>query len=338
VINARSSDGSGTSMSYTPASSTPGAWRPSPTSSTQAPCTAAVTPQWGNVTPFTLSSASQFRQPLPGGYTSYASLLASSYYADQVNEVRDIGAVSSGTRTSDQTNAAWFWANDLDGYYKPPGQLIEHTRLVAISQPSAETSGAPEDFSWRWSQQGIRVARLFAEVSLAMADSGIAAWDVKYNTAIDLWRPIDAIREGSTDGNPDTGDDDNWQPLSRDTAGNQFSPCFPAWESGHATFGGTWSRVMEHEFARSLNTSPFPLTLTSEDPHAVLNSATSRAFSSFADAANENAMSRLWLGVHYRVDALDGLESGRAVADWATSHKLQFAQTCQNWSCGVTIP
>lgn len=335
VIAARTSDGAGASMSYTPASSTPGAWRPSPTSSTQAGCSAAVTPQWGNVTPFTLSAP--VARSLPGGFSSLSSLLSSSYYAAQVNEVKLKGAVNASVanRSDDEEASAWFWANDLDGTYKPPGQLIEHTRLVVETQPAAQTSGAAKDFIRTWSRQGIRVARLYAEVSLAMADGAISAWNLKYNTAIDLWRPIDAIRQADTDGTLATVKDASWEPLSRDESELQFSPCFPAWVSGHATFGGAWSRTMENEFEGVTHTYPFPLELTTEDPHAV---APARSFLSFSQAGEENADSRIFLGVHYGVDAEDGLGVGRAVADHVDDTRLRPRQTCAGWTCATAIP
>ena len=248
VLAARASDGSGASMSYTPASSTPGAWRPSPTSSTEAPCTAAVPPGWGNVTPFTLTSGSQFRQAFPGAFTTYPSLLASSLYTPQFNDVKSYGKSVGSARTTDQTKAAWFWANDLDGTYKPPGQLIEHTKLVAQTQPAAQTSGDPEDFFWVWSQQGIRVAQLFAEVSLALADAAIAAWDQKYLTAIDLWRPIDAIRQATptaTTTRPRTrrGSRSRATPTRSSSRRASRHGC-----RGTRRSGATWSRVMENEF------------------------------------------------------------------------------------------
>ena len=335
VLNARSADGAGASMSYTPASTTPGAWRPSPTSSTQAGCSAAVTPQWGNVTPFTLSAPVPHSGP--GGFSSLSLLLSSSYYAAQVNEVKAKGAVNASQtdRSDDEEASAWFWANDLDGTYKPPGQLIDHTRLVVETQPAAQTSGAAKDFLTTWSRQGIRVARLYAEVSLAMADGAISAWNLKYNTAIDLWRPIDAIQQADTDGTLATVKDAAWEPLSRDESELQFSPCFPAWVSGHATFGGAWSRTMENEFAEVTHSNPFPLELTTEDPHAV---ASARSFDSFAEAGEENADSRIFLGVHYGVDAEDGLSVGRTVADHVDGTRLRARQACAGWACATAIP
>jgi hypothetical protein len=340
VLSARSADGSSASMSYTPASTTPGAWRPTPGISTQAPCTTATTPGWADVTPFTMGSGDQFRRGL-GSYTSYAGLLSSFDYAENVNAVESLGSKTSTTRTADETKAAWFWANDLNGTYKPPGQLLEATHLVALTQPAAQTSGTPADFFRVWSRQGIRVARLYADVSLAMADAAIAAWDEKYLTDIDLWRPIDAIRQADTDGNAATVKDAGWEPLSADTAGNQFSPCFPAWVSGHATFAAAWARVMDDQFRDGdvTFTDPFPLTLTSEDPHAVaVPGGDERSFDSFDAAAREDAESRVWLGVHYQFDADDGMATGTAVAKHADGNYLRWSQTCASWSCGVTIP
>ncbi|MDA0179571.1 DNRLRE domain-containing protein [Solirubrobacter phytolaccae] len=335
----RDEDGSDDAMPYTPVN-TPGAWR-----STDAACVAPATPGWGLVTPFALYSGSQFRESLPAGHLTYANLLASSTYATQFQEVKDYGAATGSSRNSDQTELAWFWANDLDRTYKPPGQLLAHTRLVAESQPAADASGTPTEFFTQWSQQGIRVARLFASVSLAMADAGIAAWDEKYLTPIDLWRPITGIHEADTDGNGSTSEDDLWQPLSANRSGVNFSPCFPAWVSGHATFGAAWAQTMEAEFRAPAHDDPFPLTLTTEDPHSEIGGLGSntgvfvtRDFDSFHEAAQENADSRIFLGVHWRMDAVNGMRTGRRVADYVTDSELRWSQTCASWSCATAIP
>jgi hypothetical protein len=329
VIAARADDGSDDTTPYTP-DGVPGAWRPTYDPDLDDDCE-PVTPHWALVTPFTMTSGDQFRPDFPGLFSTYSGLLESLLYADQFNEVKDLGAVDSTTRTADQTEAAWFWANDLDGTYKPPGQLLEHTRIVAELQEEAETSGDAEDFPLRWSQQGVRVARLFAEVSLAMADAGIAAWDSKYQTDIDLWRPVTAIREADTDNNPYTTEEPSWEPLSATEEDEPFSPCFPAWISGHATFAGAWAQTLENEFASPVVwEDPFPVSLTTDDPHA---ENVEREFDSFLEAAEENARSRIYLGVHYQFDADDGLDTGSAVADHLTDNYLRWNQTCANWGC-----
>ncbi len=85
-------------------------------------------------------------------------------------------------------------------------------------------------------------------MSVALADASIAAWDIKFNPANDFWRPVTAIRGGDLDGNPDTAGITNWMPLGApgdnpgmtmaDPGTDDFTPPFPAYVSGHATFGG----------------------------------------------------------------------------------------------------
>lgn len=285
---ARANDGSGSTAPYT-GDDVPGSWRP-----TGNGCTTAATPQFGQVRPFVMSSTSQFRQPLPGGFQSYASLLSSSLYAANVNEVKAIGSSNSTQRTATQTQTALFWANDLDGTYKPPGQLLNTTRIVAAGRMT----------------NAVGLSRLYAQVSLALADAGIAAWDEKYDTRIDLWRPETAIQQADTDNNSATVPIKNWRPLSMDASGVHFSPCFPAWVSGHATFAAAWAGVMRTTFGDDVL-----FTATTEDPNA---DGVTRSFSSFTAAATQNAQSRVFLGVHYQFDADDGLTTGYGVASLAS--------------------
>ncbi|MDO3683497.1 vanadium-dependent haloperoxidase [Micromonospora sp. C28ISP2-4] len=283
MINARANDNSTVNTPYTLINAA-GQWRPTEAG------TSAAGPNWGRVKPFALTSSSQFRPSLPGGFPNITAMLTSTDYATQVNDVRRLGAATGSTRTADQTQAAFFWANDLDGTYKPPGQLFAHTQIIAKAKGTANTS------------------KLFALVAMAMADASIAAWDAKYETDIDLWRPDTAIAEPQNDGNPDTVPQPAWEPLSTAADGTHFSPNFPAYISGHATFAGAWAGIMK----RYYGTDAVTFTATTEDPKAV---GVQRTFTSFSAAANENALSRLWLGVHYRWDADAGLATGDAVAN-----------------------
>lgn len=242
------------------------------------------------MTPFTLSSGTQFRPPPPAGFSSLPDLLASPQYAAQVNEVKSLSAVNSTTRTAEQTRIAFFWANDVAGTYKPPGQLLRHTALIALDR----------------NLESFAAAKLYTLVSLAMADAAIVAWDAKFRTPIDLWRPESAIRLADTDGNPATEADPAWQPLSVDRNGVRFSPPFPAYTSGHATFAGAWAGVMKRYFG----TDNFTFHVDSADP----NEMQYRTYTSFSAAGAENARSRVYLGVHYQFDADFGLSSGDAVA------------------------
>ena len=292
IMTARANDGLGNNTAYTP-SITAGQWRPTDSSP-------AATPNWGLVKPFGLTSGSQFRPPLPGGFSTISAMLTSSAYATQVNEVKTAGSATAtpAQRTADQTVAAYFWANDVNGTYKPPGQLYKMTQIVANARA------------------GTNKIKLFALVSMAMADAAIAAWDAKYDTSIDLWRPETAIHEPQSDGNSATTPDGAWTPLSNDRNGVHFSPAFPAYVSGHATFAAAWAGVMKRFYA----TDAVTFTATTEDPHA---SGVTRTFTSFTAAANEDALSRLWLGVHYRWDADQGLATGDKVANYVFANYLR---------------
>ncbi|MFE9749280.1 FG-GAP-like repeat-containing protein [Saccharothrix saharensis] len=299
-VNGRSNDGWNDPTAYVPdAAGTPGAWRPSGGDCVEA--ADAGTPNWGKVRPFVLSSGSQFRPPAPAGATGYGQLLGSTDYNTQVSEVFQLGGKDGPgvVRNQEQTEIAWFWANDLDRTYKPPGQLLEHTRIIA------ERQGLSQD----------EKAKLFALVAVALADASIAAWDTKFLTPVDLWRPVHGVNHNYPGA--------NWLPLSADRDGNTLTPCFPAWVSGHATFAGAWAGVMKRYFGTD-EVPGGPFAATTEDPHAATEpdgTVKTRTFSSFSAAARENALSRLYLGVHYRFDGdLDGLTLGDKVAGVVVSN------------------
>src|SRR5690606_18922384 len=181
LIEERATDGTQTEPPYV-FGGKPGDYRPTWPDFTEPP----YNPGWGSTMPWTMIDGKQFRPAGPAGYTQMEALLTSAEYTADFDEVKEIGALDSATRTHEQTLIAFFWANDVDGSTKPLGQLNLITRAVS-------------------DQRGLSLsenARLFALINLAMADAGLVAWDAKYNTDIDLWRPITAIREADTDGNP----------------------------------------------------------------------------------------------------------------------------------------
>ena len=292
MIDARTGDGADDNTPYVNGTD-PGDWRPTDS-------TPAANPNWPRLKPFVMSSGSQFRPPRPGGFLSKSDMLESQEYAAQFNEVKELGKSDSTTRTLEQEQIAFFWANDLDGTYKPPGQLFEITRIVS-------------------QQRGLDVvenARLFALVALAMGDAAIVAWDAKYSTNIDLWRPQTAIHDADTDGNAATTADPGWQPLSKTTDGTHFSPQFPAYISGHATFDAAHAGIMRLYFG----TDNVTFTATTEDPHA---QGVTRTFNSFTHAALENARSRIYLGVHFQWDGDHGFLSGNALAEHVFATRLR---------------
>lgn len=302
LLTLRQNDGYDGDPSYTPGGG-PGDWRITP----DGPNVQPFTPHWGNVTPWGMPSGSMFRPTRLTDYGSMQNLLASDEYAAQINGgpgvvgVKEFGARDSASRTADQTQAAWFWANDRDGTSKPSGQLIEITKRVSADQGLSLSENA----------------RLFGLVSLALGDACVAAWDAKYNTPLDLWRPIDAVRETLDDGNAATVADPAWLPL------NDFTPPFPAYVSGHATFAGAHAAVM----AAFFGTDNITFTIGSDEfavnPGLGYDANLTRTFTSFSQAAWEDSMSRVWLGVHYYFDAADGNALGYQVGDFAFANFMR---------------
>jgi hypothetical protein len=156
-------------------------------------------------------------------------------------------------------------------------------------------------------------ARLFALVNMAQTDAGIASWHSKY--VYDLWRPVTAIQRGDEDGNALTAADPSWEPLGAPGFGGNtdFTPPFPAYVSGHATFGAAVYKVL----ADFYHTDRMHFTLSSDQMPGV-----TRSFDRFSQAADENAMSRVYMGVHWIFDADAGQRMGRTVGDVTFDNQL----------------
>ena len=178
----------------------------------------------------------------------------------------------------------------------------------------------------------MELARLLALVNVAMADAGVAIWESKYH--YDLWRPITGIREadegtgptGLGDGNPDTVGDPDFLPLgapASNLTGPNFTPPFPAYPSGHAGFGGAIFQTLR----RFYGTDRVRFTFVSDefngktlDNTGAVRPYWPRTFSSLSEAEEENGQSRIYLGIHWRFDKVEGIAQGRRVADWVFTH------------------
>jgi len=316
ILAARSNDGSqvdavGQPVNYVYGQQ-PGQWRPDPLHPTGTP----LTPDWGGVMPFGMLSAAQFLLPPPPALDSKA-------YAEAYLEVKLIGAKDSPIRTLEQTNIGTYW-----GYDTQPGLCAPIRMYNQIAEVIAQQEGNTE----------VANARFFALLNLAMADAGITCWDAKYKD--DLWRPITAIREndagtgptGLGSGNPFLvgQGDPTWQPYGApaDNSGGtrtNFTPPFPSYTSGHATLGGALFKMMEDYYG----TDHIHFTFVSDefnsitvDQNGTVRPTLPRTFDSFSQAAGENALSRIYLGIHYNFDATAGIQCGDRIADYIFKHSL----------------
>jgi hypothetical protein len=208
--------------------------------------------------------------------------LTSDEYAAAINEVQSLGSATSATRTADQTVVGRFWAPPIQNFWNQIAQT------VAV----AHHSDLPT------------TARLFAALNLSFADSAIAFYDAKY--AYQLWRPVTAIRLADTDGNPQTVADPAWTPL----AGN--TPADPSYPGAHSTISAAGADVLESFYG---NNQEFSVT------SPALPGVT-RSFSTFSGAVGEAGLSRIYAGVHTRIDHEAGLKLGNDVAAFVLQNAL----------------
>lgn len=278
ILQRRANDGYNASSQYLPTNAV-GHWQPDPLN----PGQEAWGPAWGEMKTFSLHSNTQFMPPPMPDLTSQA-------YADAFNEVKELGSLNSSTRTTEQTNIGLFWAYDRVGMGTPMRLFNNVLRTIAIQQGNSEKENA----------------ELFAKASVAMADAGIVAWNSKFE--FDLWRPVTGIRQADQDGNPLTEADPNWIPLGAPAGGgNDFTPPFPTYLSGHATFGGALFGTLI-EFYGTDNIS---FELTSEEVPGM-----TRTFSSLSEAMAENGRSRVYLGIHWNFDDTVGQATGQQIAQF----------------------
>jgi hypothetical protein len=206
ILRARANDGWQNDQTYQPIP-LPGFHQPDPLHPNQG-CLGML---WGDVTPFALTSSLQFPASDAVGVGAQTRLawLNSATYTAAFNEVKELGAKDSTSRTADQTEIGIFWSYDGSPQVGTPPRLYNQiARKIAHLQGNTEVENA----------------RLFALINLAMADAGIAAWEAKY--LYQVWRPIVGIREAATTGNPATVADPGWEPLGprRITAAARTSP------------------------------------------------------------------------------------------------------------------
>ncbi len=248
--------------------------------------------------------------PVPG-QVDYAAALRQVRGKGIAPELEGTLPASFTRRTSDETAVGLFWAYDgARGLGTPPRLYNQIVRRVAVARGNTLAQNA----------------RLFALVNCAMADAGILAWREKYR--YQLWRPVLGVREHDTSMGPagvpksplSRNCDPGWLPLgapATNSAGAQFkknfTPPFPAYPSGHATFGAAALQVTRLFYGV---TTPGPdslfdnLSFVSEEMDGVntdnKGTVRPRHARKFTDGLwgmiVENSISRVHLGVHWSFD------------------------------------
>lgn len=217
-------------------------------------------------------------------------------------------------RNPNETLIGLYWAYDGVLQVGTPPRLYNQV----VREVAREQGNSPE-----------RNARLFAFVNVAMADAGILAWDQKY--IHDFWRPVIGIREHDKSIGPEAADgtdhilddcDPLWLPLgapNTNRIGKNFTPPFPAYPSGHATFGAAALHVVRLFYGQGGTFKDRTLTpdslmqglhFVSEELNGAntdnMGTARPRHVRTFDEGLwqmiRENSRSRVYLGVHWVFD------------------------------------
>lgn len=268
----------------------PGEWRLAPP---QGPTGIVATDPaaWvGFVDPFLVPDVEMLRTDGPNALTSAA-------YAEDFNEVKELGSLTSTKRTEDQTTAAIFWQDS------GPAIWNRVQRALATSQ-------------------GLDVAdsaRLFAMVNLAAADGSIACWNDKAYWS--FWRPITAIREAENDDNPATEADASWTPLFDPTVPVSgpplVTPGFPDHPAGHGCISGATVHALRAFFGTD------KISFNAESNKCSPAPCLPRSFDRFSEALKEIIDARVWGGIHFRTADVQGAVLGKKVAHYMAKHYFQ---------------
>ncbi|HUE85117.1 MAG TPA: vanadium-dependent haloperoxidase [Vicinamibacterales bacterium] len=244
----------------------------------------AFAPGWANVTPFVLHRSSQFRASPP-------YRVRSAKYAQEFDEVKALGGDGITTptiRTPEQTVIGLFWLESSPLQWNRIARAVAESRGLGV-----------------WES-----ARLFGLLNLALADGYIASWDTKYHYR--FWRPVTAIQTADSDGNPATSADPAWTPL-------QLTYPMPDHDSAHSVQGSAAAEVMARVFGSddiAFDACSLSLPAGSQCADAT---PVWRSYSSFSQAAEENAVSRIYVGIHFRRASEEGLQHGRKIGNRAVN-------------------
>ena len=224
----------------------------------------AVEPYWGTLRPFMLSYADLCAVYMDVPFSTDPN---STFYAQSM-ETKRVGE----NLNREQREIAEFWIDTPGQSGAPAGHWMKIAKDIAISQNLPLST----------------IAEMYVGVGIAVADSFISAWSIKYQ--YNLLRPITYINQYI---------DARWRTYLE-------SPGFPEYPSGHSVVSGAAGRVLTRMFGA------LHFTNTNITPSGTVT----RSFTSFEHAAQEAAMSRLYGGIHFRSAIENGVRHGECIGDY----------------------
>ena len=249
-------------------------WQPTPPSYMD-----GLEPHWNKIRPFILDSAAQFKPTPPPSF----SMEKTSLFYKELQEVYDISEqITKKGDESEEIAIAQFW--DCNPYVSiTRGHLMFAVKKIT---PGAHWIGITKIASKKDNANYSKTVFAYTKTSIALADAFISCWDEKYRS--NLVRPETLIN---------TYFNDEWKPILQ-------TPPFPEYTSGHSVVSGAASVVLTSIFGEN-----FDFIDNSEVPYGLKE----RSYSTFSEAADEAAISRMYGGIHYRSAVEIGVEQGRKI-------------------------
>lgn len=244
----------------------------------------ALFPYWGSVRTFVISSAETSSVAPP---IEYSEDTESAYYA-QMKEVQEVNDLAK-EEDNEQLWIAEFWSDDVEGLMiSPPG------RQLAIANQLIEQY----DLDYKESLV------LLLKLGFSLNDAAVSTWADKYEYMV--MRPNVYIHEF----------------IDPEYQTNLFrlvfwpNPSFPGYPSGHSTFASAAAGIFIDTFGDVTN-----FTDRTHEGRTEFR-GTPRQFSTFSEMAEENAFSRIPLGVHIRMDCTEGLRLGYEISDAVNNYDM----------------
>lgn len=237
----------------------------------------AVEPHWNKIRPFAIDSASQFKPKAP---TAFSSQKDSDFYKEAM-EVHDVGV----NLTAEQREIASFW--DCNPFVmNVKGHVMFATKKIS---PGGHWMNITHVVCLKNNVGLVASLEAYSRVAISLVDGFIACWDEKYRSR--LIRPETYINQYI---------DENWVPLLQ-------TPPFPEYTSGHSVISSSAAAALTNLFGENYSFT---------DSTEIEFGLTVRKFTSFTQASEEAAISRLYGGIHYSPACKNGMVQGSTLGNF----------------------
>ncbi len=247
-----------------------------------------IEPHWREIRPFVLDSAQQF-VPIPP--TPFDMDKGSKFFT----ELMEVYEALKGEDKKERLAIASFW--DCNPYVQNvKGHMMFATKKIT---PGGHWIGITELATKKANSNLLQTNEAYARVAIALADAFISCWDEKYRS--NLIRPETVINEYL---------DESWLPALQ-------TPPFPEYTSGHSVISRAAAITLTDLYGDN-----FAFDDTVENKYGL----PTRSFTSFLQASEEAAVSRLYGGIHYRPAIDEGVKQGEKVGKFILQ-KLQTRES-----------